>query len=361
MSSRIIFHVDMDAFFASVEIAKNPSLKNLPLIVGGKPDQRGVVSTCSYEARKYGIHSAMSLFEAKKRCPHAVFLECDFALYRLISESIMKTFEKMTPLVEIVSIDEAYLDVTHKIHDQMDPTKLANLLREYIFQKYKLTCSIGIASNKLLAKIASGFAKPNKVFFVEKGKEKEFLAPLPIETIPGIGPKSKQFFNQNQIGTIGQLQEFPLEFLIHKYGNRGYELYFTARGVHFGSVNTHHSLPKSIGAEHTFDQDCGDSSLLEKELDRLIDKAYRRLTRYSMRAKGISLKIRFSDFTTITRSRTLFTHTQHLETLKKEFCELYQESYFHRTPLRLIGVSFEKLTEKDWQPTLWPWEHFEKT
>lgn len=356
MPNRVIFHVDMDAFFASVEIAKNPSLKNKPVIVGGKPDQRGVVSTCSYEARKFGVHSAMSLFEAQKRCPHAIFLEGDFRLYRLISEKIMKIFKKVTPHVEIVSIDEAYLDVTEKITPNRTANELGHLLREYIFKKFNLTCSIGIASNKLIAKIASGFAKPNNVFVVEEGKEKEFLAPLLIETIPGIGPKSKIFFNQNNIKTIGELQHFPLEFLVHKYGNRGYDLYFTARGIHFGQVLENDSLPKSIGAEETFEKDCSDPRLLKEELEQLITKAFNRLCRYGMRAKGISLKVRYSDFTTITRTRTLFTHTQNLSTLKKEFIELFEETYLEKVPLRLLGVSFEKITDQAWQMTLWPWE-----
>lgn len=196
----------MDAFFASVEIVKNPALRGKPVIVGGRPDRRGVVSTCSYEARKFGVRSAMPVSEAYRLCPHGIFLEGDYSLYREFSEKVFAIFYQKTPYVEVVSIDEAYLDVSEPIASGMTPKDLATSIHQEVFRTTQLTCSIGIAANKLVAKIAAGKAKPNGIFEVIPGTEDAFLAPLPIQSLPGIGTKTQVVLNQEGFLTVADLQ-----------------------------------------------------------------------------------------------------------------------------------------------------------
>ncbi len=227
---RCIFHIDMDAFFASVEIVRNPALKGKPVIVGGRPDRRGVVSTCSYEARKFGIHSAMALSEAYRLCPHGVFLDVDFPLYRAYSDKVFDIFYQHTPFVEVVSVDEAYLDVTAAITGGITPKDLAIAIHEQVFEATKLTCSIGIAQNKLVSKIAAGKAKPNGIMYVLPGTEMAFLAPLPIQHLPGVGAKTQIILNREGLHTVADIQKFSIDQLIQQHGSWGYHYYFAARG-----------------------------------------------------------------------------------------------------------------------------------
>ncbi len=356
MEPRIIFHVDMDAFFASIEIVRNPALKGKPVIVGGNPEKRGVVSTCSYEARKYGVRSAMSLFEAKKRCPQGIFLEGSYELYSDYSHQIMEILHSFTPWVEVVSIDEAYMDVTDIASNYGNAFKLGQLMRQTVTQKTGLTCSIGIGSNKLIAKVAASIAKPNGLYEVPAGKEALFLAPLPIQSIPGIGIKTQVVLNNDGIKTVGDLQALGMDELIHRYGTYGYYFYLAALGKDNRPVETEDQAPKSIGAETTFEVDQNDRAVLHEALQEMFAKAYRRLRRHQMRARGISIKLRFSDFRTITRSHTLDSHTNERDVLYAEFLHLFDQTYAGEEPLRLIGVTFEKLTDSYWQPTLWDWE-----
>lgn len=356
MNDRIVFHVDMDAFFASIEVVRNPLLRGKPVIVGGNPDQRGVVSTCSYEARKFGVRSAMSLFEAKKRCPHGIFIEGNYYVYREYSDTVMNIFQECTPLVEIVSVDEAYMDVTLVAPKYGGPRALADLLREIVFRQTGLTCSIGISCNKLVSKIASSMAKPNGSYHVLSGTEADFLAPLPIQSIPGIGIKTQAALNEDGIKTVADLQLFSLQELIDKYGSRGYHFYYEARGFDDRAIISGDSLPKSIGAETTFEKDQTDREHLLETLQELSEKVARRLLKHKMRTRGLSLKLRFSNFETVTRSHTFFTHTQHPATICYEAAQLFESCYEGIRPLRLIGISLEKLTEGYWQPALWDWE-----
>jgi DNA polymerase-4 len=349
---RTIFHIDMDAFFASIEIVRNPSLKGKPVIVGGRPNHRGVVSTCSYEARAYGVHSAMPTSEAYRLCPHGIFLEGSYSLYREYSERIFDIFYCFTPIVEIVSIDEGYLDVTESVESGGIPRELAIEIKQQVFRETQLTCSIGIAANKLVAKIASSNAKPNGIFEVLPGTEKAFLAPLPIQSLPGVGEKTQPQLNREGIITIADLQALSLEELIHRFGSWGYRYFFAARGEDNRPVEWESRAPKSIGAETTFEHDLAEIEDLKNELQELIEKAYRRLRAHKMRTKRISVKLRFSDFKTITRSHTLSTHINEEAAIQQAVFGLFHDSYGGGVPLRLIGISFEQLSDTYWQPLL---------
>jgi len=353
MTSRIIFHLDMDAFFASVEIAERPELKGKAVIVGGKPDSRGVVSTCSYEARVFGVSSAMSLFQAKKLCPHAIFIECNFSSYRKYSSQIFNLLKSYTHLVEVVSIDEAYIDVTSIASKYGGAKKFAEIIQKKIREETSLNCSIGIATNKLVAKIASSLAKPNGIYDVPEGFEADILAPLPIQCIPGIGPKTGERLNEDGYKIIRDLKMLSLDYLIQHYGLRGYQFYKESRGEDLRPLNWEERAPKSIGAETTFEKDLKDETALTAHLYELTKKTASRLNQHKMRAKGISLKFKFSDFRIITRSHTFYADTHNFETIYEGVLLLFKKNYSPLSSLRLIGVSLDKLNDSWWQPTFW--------
>lgn len=348
-----IFHLDMDAFFASVEIVRNPMLRGKPVIVGGQPNTRGVVSTCSYEARVFGVRSAMSLTEAYRRCPHGIFLNGSFSLYRAYSQEIMNVLSSYTDNLEVVSVDEAYIDVTDIVGHYGGSRNLCEQMRKAILQKTQLPCSVGIASNKLVAKIASSKAKPNGILDIAEGHEAQFLAPLPIQSIPGIGTKTQEVLNRDGIFLIQHLQELGIEALIQRYGSSGYFFHFAAFGKDDRPVVSEEGDPKSIGHETTFDRDENNKNVLIQTVKELVDKTTKRLHKYQMRARGVSLKLRYSNFRTITRSRILSFHTQDPTVIFNEILLLFEMNYVDETPLRLIGVTVEKLTNGYWQPLLW--------
>jgi len=350
--NRCILHIDMDAFFASIEIAQNPFLRGKPVIVGGHPDSRGVVSTCSYEARAFGVRSAMPLSKAYRLCPHAIFLEGNYSLYKQYSRKIIDFFYALTPYVEVVSIDEAYLDVSALI-GHSTAQQLAASLKQQILTETGLTCSIGIACNKLVAKIAASQSKPNGLLEIPLGAEAEFLSPLPIQSIPGVGVRTQEILNREGIRTVSDLQAVPLDELIRTYGAWGYHYYHSVRGKDNRPVHWEEENPKSLGAETTFEVDQSDLTLLSQELQALFERAYHRLRRYKMRAKRVSIKLRYSDFTTITRSSTLISHSNDAKILEAASLELLHRHYQGNQPLRLIGVTLEQLTDGYWQPTFW--------
>lgn len=356
MSCRVIFHVDMDAFFASIEIVRNPTLKGKPVIVGGRPGYRGVVSTCSYEARVFGVRSAMSMAEAVRRCPDGIFLEGSYRLYRSYSEQIFQIFYSVTDKVQVVSIDEGYLDVTDVFKDYGSPMALATMLKEAVFRNTALTCSIGVASNKLVAKVASGLAKPNGIREVLSGQEAQFLAPLPIGHLPGIGTKTQEAFHRTGVRLISDIQEMGVDFLVQRYGGWGYQLHQSAMGQDNRPVEWLEYAPKSIGAETTFEKDLTDRMVLHAALKELAAKACRHMWESKMRTGAICLKLRDSTFKTITRHHMLFSDTQDVETIINECVMLFDRVYIEGLPLRLLGVSLHKLTDGYWQPTLWNWE-----
>lgn len=356
MNSRIIFHVDMDAFFASVEILHNPELKGKAVIVGGNPDKRGVVSTCSYEARKYGVRSAMPLSEAKRRCPHGIFIDGHYSLYREYSDKVMLILSKWVPCIEIVGIDEAYLDATEVAAEHEGAFKLGQLLRREIFKETALTCSVGIGSNKLIAKVSSSMAKPNGLYEVPGGYEMEFLGPLAIEVLPGIGAKTRINLNHDGIYKVKDLQNLGMEKLVHLYGASGYYFWNAAMGRDSRIVESEDRAPKSVGAEMTFDTDQKEREVLLDALMQMKTKALRRMHRNNMRARGVSLKLRFSDFRTITRSCTFDTHTNEADAIEYAIIQIFNREWDGLSPLRLIGVTLEKLSDSYWQPTLWDWQ-----
>jgi DNA polymerase IV len=354
MDYRTVFHIDMDAFFASIEIARNPNLVGKAVIVGGQPNTRGVVSTCSYEARQFGVHSAMSLTEAYRRCPHGVFLDGNFAIYRQYSRAIMEIFRRFTPNVEVVSVDEAYLDVTEIVKKFSTPEALGQEIKKAVFDHTQLTCSIGIASNKLIAKIASSKNKPNGLFRIVGGDEAKFLSPMPIEAIPGIGPKTQIQLNHEGIKFISDLQSMSMEELLERYGASGYFYYLSSRGIDDRPVEEDDSPPKSINMDTTFEKDMHDIRYFKMILSELVEKVCSKLRRYKMRAFGVSLKLRFNDFKTITRSKALFSQTNKEEEILKAILLLFEHNYSERNlPLRMIGISVEKLNAGYWQPTFW--------
>lgn len=351
--SRIIFHVDMDAFFASIEIAHHPELRNKPVIVGGSPHSRGVVSTCSYEARAFGVRSAMPLFEAYQRCPKGIFLDGNHELYRQYSQHIMQILYYYTHRVETVSIDEAYLDLTSAADQFGGAFRLGQILRQKIFDQTQLTCSVGIAVNKLIAKVASSLAKPNGLYEVPAGQEETFLASLPIQCLPGVGTKTQRLLNHDHIKTIGDLQALNLDFLIQRYGARGYHFYLASHGQDNRKVEWEEQAPKSIGAETTFETDQSDRPFLKNTLQTLTEKAWKRLRSHKMRTKRVCLKLRYNNFKTTTHTQTLSNHKIDFETILTALNTLFDKNYNGQLPLRLLGVSLEQLTDGYWQPTFW--------
>jgi nucleotidyltransferase/DNA polymerase involved in DNA repair len=343
----------MDAFFASVEEAESPRLRGKAVIIGGFPGERGVVSTCSYEARRYGVRSAMSLAEAEKRCPHAIFLRGNYSLYRAYSNEIMQIFLTSTQFVEIVSIDEAYLDVTDIVDQYGGDHALAELLKQIILQHTKLTCSVGIATNKLMAKIASSACKPSGLLKIPFGEEARFLAPMPVGTIPGIGKKTALRMEADGFDSIRQLQIAGIDRLMELYGNWGYHCYQASQGHDSRPVQWEETAHKSIGAEVTFDQDQTDLRIIKETMEGLCRKVWTRLRSYKMRARGFSIKLRSATFHTITRSHTFSGHVNDLEEITNTTVTLLKNHYAEQLPLRLIGISLEKLTDSYWQPTFW--------
>lgn len=353
MNARTILHIDMDAFFAAVEVALNPTLKGKPVIVGGSPDQRGVVSTCSYEARAFGVRSAMALSEAVKRCPHGIFIQGSYEVYRAYSRQIVEIFKRFSDKIEMFSIDEAYMDASDIVSLYGDGKNLGALIRRQIFEETKLCCSIGVGANKLVAKIGSGLAKPNGLYDIPLGHEAIFLAPLPIEMLPGIGEKTKTALNQEGFKQIKDLQNESLHTLIERFGARGYLFYHEAHGRDARPVIFGDTTPKSIGAETTFDKDSADREFLCETLHGLTLKAWTRLKKHKMRTRGLSIKLRYSDFRTTNRSSTFYTDENRFEKLWEATLLLFEKSYQGNAPLRLIGIAFEKLNDGYWQPTFW--------
>ena len=334
---RTIFHVDMDAFFVSVEEIFDPSLKGKPVVVGGKPDERGVVSAASYAARKFGVHSAMPLRTAYKMCPQAIFVPGHPTRYREYSEKARAVFELFTPLVEMASIDEAYLDMTGTERLHGPPLAAANALHECMKKDTGLNCSIGIAGSRVVAKIASDQAKPNGVLYAVHGCEASFLAPLPVRKMPGIGKVMEERLLKLGITTLGQLadsEHLPDELR----GEYGSSLSAKSRGedagAWFANAFGHgdDDNPKSISHEHTFNVDVSDASELETTLLRLCEMVARRLRANNLHARTVDLKLRFSDFKTLSRSRTLDHATQLDQIIYETVLALFHKDWKKEKP-----------------------------
>lgn len=341
MRSRSIIHLDMDAFFASVEVLDNPALKYQPVIVGG--GQRGVVSAASYEARGFGVHSAMPVVTARKRCPAGIFLPPRLDRYRQVSKQIMDIFALFTPLVEPLSLDEAFLDVTGTERLFGEPKDLAAVIRQRVRDEVGLTVSAGVGSSKLVAKIASDMNKPDGLMVVPPGSEIVFLAPLPVAKLPGVGPAVQKQLSVLGVRTIGDLANVPLVLATAKLGQVGFFLHQAALGIDDRPVEPGRGV-KSMGHEETFAEDLTDLAVIRKELLALALKVGSRLRGQEMLARTIVLKTKYHDFVQTTRSKSLAA-TDDDEMLYRTGCKLLEQTLAGRKPLRLLGLAATNLQE----------------
>ena len=338
-----ILHVDMDAFFVSVELLARPELRGKPVVVGGRPDQRGVVSAASYEARKFGIHSAMPLRTAARLCPHAVFLDGHHEKYGEWSDRVATILAKFSPIVEMVSIDEAYLDLsgTERLHGP--PLAAADKLLRTITKTTALPCSGGLAATRLVAKVASDQAKPRGLVWVPAGSEERFLAPLPVRKIPGIGEVTERALRALSIETVEQITAVPLEKLEQIFGQWGTALFRKARGGDSYEFVID-AEPKSISHNHTFGEDTDDANALSTLLSHLSQKACKRLREAGLATRTLTLTIRYAGFETHTRSKTLAEPTRLDADIFAVFQELFRLHRDLKRKVRLVGVSLGGLT-----------------
>ena len=346
-----ILHIDMDAFFVSVELLARPELCGLAVIVGGQRDQRGVVTSASYEARRFGVHSAMALRTAAKLCPHAVFLDGHHELYGRWSDRVAAILAKYSPTVEMASIDEAYLDLagTERLHGPH--LGAAHKLLLEITSTTALPCSGGVAATRLVAKVASEQAKPRGLVWVAPGSEATFLAPLSVRKIPGIGKVTEAALKSLGVETIAQLQQVTLQRLEEVFGKWGQALYRKARGIDSFEFFVD-AEPKSISHNQTFGHDTNEREILESTLSHLCQKAAKRLREAGLHARTVSITLRYANFTTITRSHTL-TEPSDLDTIfLRTVRDLFSSAWNGTANLRLVGVEFSSFTSGSGQMDL---------
>jgi DNA polymerase-4 len=354
-----ILHVDMDAFFVSVELLEKPELRGKPVVVGGRPDQRGVVSAASYEALKYGIHSAMPLRTAGRLCPHAIFLDGHHEKYSEWSDRVAGILAKFSPIVEMVSVDEGYLDLagTERLHGP--PLAAADKLLRMITHTTNLPCSGGLATTRLVAKVASDQAKPRGLVWVTPGSEARFLAPLPVRKIPGIGEVTERALRALGIETVEQIAAVPQEKLEKIFGQWGTALYRKARGGDSYEFVID-AEPKSISHNHTFGEDTDDAEALAAMLSHLSQKACKRLREAGLGTRTLTLTIRYAGFETHTRSKTLGEPTRLDSDIYAEFQKLFRAHRDLKRKVRLLGVSLGGLTHGGEQLDLLDAERREK-
>lgn len=361
---RLILHVDMDSFFSAIEVRENPELKGLPVIVGGRvpPKEekltkesdrkiRGVVSTCSYEAREYGIHSAMALSKAYKLCPDATLLPVNMPLYKKVSERLMSILRQYADKLEQVSIDEAYLDISTKVKDWNEAREYAQAIKKEILEKEGLTCSIGVAPNKTIAKIASDFVKPNGLTVVEQEHVREFLAPLPVKKIPGVGPKTEQMLKLMGIETVNQLASCGVQKLVAQFGKYGWRLHQAANGIDESEVEEKWER-KSLSRETTLDEHTRDRELIYRCIDELAEKVHKNLLAEGFVFKTVAIKVKFDDFTIHTRANTFKSFHSDLNTLSKTAKEMMgvfigEKGKEKGKKIRLVGVRVSHLSVVD--------------
>ena len=345
-------HVDMDSFYSSVEVREQPELKGLPVVVGSDPKGgkgRGVVSTCSYEARKFGIHSAMPISRAYRLCPEAVYLPVNMSLYKETSDNIMGVLRIFADRFQQVSVDEAYLDVGDSIEDYLSATLLARKIKREVLSKQGLTCSVGVAPNKVIAKIASDINKPDGLTVVRPEETESFLHPLCVSRVPGIGKKTQPLLKEIAIDTIGQLATADVQFLISRFGKYGLVMHQLANGIDIRQVKEKEEV-KSISTEDTFEEDISDPRLITEVFCELAGKVHAELSKKNFRFRTVSIRVRFDDFRTYTRAKTLNAATTDKMSIIKVALELMEE-FMGRGRFRLLGAGVSKLEKIDERQT----------
>lgn len=349
---RITLHLDMDSFYSSVEVREKPELEGRPVVVGSDPKQgsgRGVVSTCSYEARKFGLHSGMPISKAYRLCPDAAYLRVNMKLYKQISAEIMNTIRIFADKFQQVSVDEAYLDIGDTIYDYDSATLLAEKIKSEVKRLNGLTCSIGVAPNKVIAKIASDFDKPDGLTVVRPENVQDFLFPLHISKIPGIGKKTQPILKEMGIETVGQLANCDVQILIAKFGRIGVVMHQLANGIDMREVKEREEV-KSVSTEDTFDKDISDQLKIEKAFTELAEKVHASLLKKRFRFRTVTIKVRFEDFRTYTRAKTLNAATTDKDTIRKTALYLMEE-FTGKGRFRLLGVGVTKLEKIDEKQT----------
>ena len=355
--SRKILHLDLDAFFCAVEEQRDASLVGKPFAVGGRPETRGVVASCSYAARRFGVHSAMPMTRALKLCPKLIIVSSRHGVYSNVSEQVMKRLRQITPLVEQISIDEAFMDVTN-LPDSGET--IARRLQATIQEELGLPCSLGVATNKLLAKIATDVGKsaarkgspPNAVTVVPPGEEAAFLAPLPVQALWGVGPKTAERFKEIGVSTIGDIAQIATDELVRMFGKNGYDLASHARGIDDRPIVIERQI-KSISQETTFARDVRDGPMLRRTLTELSESVGRRLRESALTATTVRLKIRWPDFTTHTRQMTLSNPTDQDAEINNAASQLFEKVWKHGRPVRLIGIGVSGLGSPARQLSFW--------
>jgi len=342
--SRKIIHVDMDAFYAAVEQRDFPELKGRPVIVGGQPDSRGVVATCSYEARKFGIHSAMPCSRAYQLCPQGVFVRPRFSAYKQASEDIHSIFREFTEMIEPLSLDEAYLDVTHVDLCEGSASLMAKEIRKKIFQKTKLTASAGISYNKFLAKLASDVNKPCGQFLIKPGNAETFLSSFPIGKFYGVGKVTEKKMQENGINTGEDLKQKSMQELAEVFGNSAEYYFDIARGIDDREVVSHR-IRKSLGAENTFQKDLDDFDEMLEQLKLLAVETLDNLSRRDLMAHTVTIKVKYADFKQVTRSYTSETTVSVKDKVFELLPILLGRTDAKVKKVRLLGVSFSNLLD----------------
>jgi DNA polymerase-4 len=340
---RAIVHLDLDAFFAAVEVLENPDLVGKPVLVGGRPEERGVVAAASYPARRFGIRSAMAMYRALELCPDAVVLPPRHSLYRDYSRQVMEILHRASPLVEQVSVDEAYLDLTAQVSAWEEAVAIARHLQGQVKDEVGLSASLGVATNKLVAKVASDRDKPGGLTVVRPGEEAAFLAPLPVRVIWGVGPATAEKLAEMGVATVGELVQLSEEKLRAHFGQHGTEMARRARGVDERPVVTEHER-KSVSQERTFARDLRDAEALRRQLWRLSRGVAQHLQGVGLAAGTVAIKLRYSDFTTLTRQMSLAIPTDDERTIYRTALVLLKRTWQRGRPVRLLGVAGRHLS-----------------
>ncbi len=341
---RCILHADLDAFYASVEQMDRLELRGRPVLVGGSPEGRGVVAACSYEARAYGIHSAMPMRTAMSLCPSAITVSPRFDRYGTVAAQVMSIFRSITPFVQPLSLDEAFLDVTEAVSGGVTPREVGLSLKARVKREVGLNISVGVATSKSVSKIASDLEKPDGLVVVEPGEERRFLAPLPAQKLSGIGPKTEQRLAAEGIKTLGQLAERTEEWAQRMFGKWGPEMVALSRGEDSHSVVMEREV-KSVSAETTFSSDISDRDEISDYVARLSSRVARRLDGSGVMGRTVTVKLRLSDFTTFTRSLTLASPVNDAATIRETAQQLVSRELLPSRRFRLVGVGVSNFGE----------------